>query len=285
MTAEIGAVGRVVGAVIAARRYRHVDPALVLRLATEELARARSESEAVKRVKRRLHQAVTAYRPGRRSSVRELARIEAAWTGSLADAAFRDACRSALSGHASTRERLPYLDQLYPAIWARADGAPSSVLDLGCGLHPLSLPWMGLAPDAAYHAIDVDAAQLATVDRFLALVGQPHGVHPRDLAAGAPSLPSAELALVLKLVPLLDRQDPRAATRLLRGLDVRRAVVSFPVRSLGGRARGMERTYRTRFETLVADMGARCTGVAEASVPNELVFVVSLSRPEDATDG
>ncbi|MGH2357528.1 MAG: 16S rRNA methyltransferase, partial [Candidatus Limnocylindria bacterium] len=82
--------------------------------------------------------------------------------------------------------------------------------------------------------------------------------------------------LLLKLVPTLDRQEPNAAARLLAALRVRHAVVSFPRRSLGGRAKGMERTYRSRLEALAAEVGAR--GVAEASVPSELVFLLELAR-------
>ncbi len=68
---------------------------------------------------------------------------------------------------------------------------------------------------------------------------------------------------------------PDAAARLLRAVRVRHAVVSFPARSLGGRGKGMERTYRERLDRLVVDAG-RVEAVAEASVPNELVFVLTL---------
>ena len=56
---------------------------------------------------------------------------------------------------------------------------------------------------------------------------------------------------------------------------MRHAVVSFPKHSLGGHAKGMERTYRKRLDRLVADAG-RVSAVAEASVPTELVFVLTL---------
>ena len=49
-------------------RYRAVDPALVARIAHEELPKARNVDDAVKRVKRRLHQAVGAFRSGRVAS-------------------------------------------------------------------------------------------------------------------------------------------------------------------------------------------------------------------------
>lgn len=262
MTAEI------VERVLRSSRYRDVDLALLHRLAGEELSRARSADDAVKRVKRRLHQAVGAFRGQARSSG-----ITGAWSGDRTEPAFRAACADALRGHASTRERVPHLNVFYAGIWA-VSGVPSSVLDLGCGLGPLALPWMVLPDDATYVASDVDRRPLATVATFLELVGQPHRVEVRDLVAEPPTEP-ADVALLLKLVTTLDRQDPPAATRLLRGLDVRHAVVSFPLRSLGGRRTGMERSYRARLDRLVADVG-RVREVTEASVANELVFVLSL---------
>ena len=262
MTAEI------VERVLRSSRYRDVDPTLLARLAAEELPRARNADDAVKRVKRRLHQAVGAFRGASRASA-----IASAWNGDLAEPAFRAACADALRAHASTRERLRHVEAFYAGIWART-GAPARILDLGCGLGPLGLPWMGLAPDTIYIASDVDRRPLATVAEFLELVGQPHRVDVRDVVADPPT-DAADVALLLKLVTTLDRQDPEAATRLLRHLRVRHAVVSFPARSLGGRNKGMERTYRDRLERLVADVG-RVRSVSEASVPNELVFVVTL---------
>jgi 16S rRNA (guanine(1405)-N(7))-methyltransferase len=64
-------------------------------------------------------------------------------------------------------------------------------------------------------------------------------------------------------------------TRLVGAIRARHAVVSFPRRTLGGRDRGMEATYRARLDRLVTE-AERVTECVEASVPNELVFVLTL---------
>jgi 16S rRNA (guanine(1405)-N(7))-methyltransferase len=262
--------GPIVERVLRSSRYRDVDRGLLNRLAAEELPKARNADDAVKRVKRRLHQAVGAYRGA--AATDPLAAVRAAWTGDLADETFRAACVELMRGHASTAERLPHLERFYAAIWGTT-GPPGAVLDIGCGLGPLALPWMGLDRDATYHAVDVDRRALEVAGDFLALVGQPHATHTTDLVADGPPPDRADVAVLLKLVPLLDRQDSRAAARVLRALDVKHAVVSFPARSLGGR-RGMSATYRHRLDDLVAEL--EITDVREASVPNELVFVLTL---------
>ena len=264
MTAEI------VARVLQSSRYRDVDPALLTRLASEELLRARNSEDAVKRVKRRLHQAVGAFRAELPADA--LGPTRAAWNGDMADPSFRAACVDVLRTHASTRERLPHLDAMYSGIWQRT-GVPGRLLDIGCGLNPVALPWMGIG-DASYQATDVDGRPLETVRGFLELVGQPGEVGAADAVVDPPT-EEADVALMLKLVTTLDRQDSGAASRLLRALRVRHAVVTFPAVTLGGRGRGMEPTYRERLEQLVKDC-PRVNGVAEASVPNELVFVLTL---------
>lgn len=257
MTAEI------VDRVRRSSRYRDVDGTLVARLAAEELPKARNLDDAVKRVKRRLHQAVGAFRSGR-------AATSVVWPADD-PVALREACLTAMRGHASTRERLPHLDAFYAGVW-EVTGLPGHLLDLGCGLNPLALPWMGIG-GAAYHAIDVDAAALGVAGGFLEAVGQPHVAEVRDLVVDVPEAP-ADVALLLKLVTTLDRQDGDAADRLLRRLRAGRAVVSFAARSLGGRG-SHERTYRARLDRLVHESG-RVRDVTEASVPGELVFVLEL---------
>lgn len=259
MTAEI------VERVRRSSRYRSVDPALVTRLVSEELPKSRNADDAVKRVKRRLHQAVGAFRSGRVATA-------AAWPTD--SEGLREAGLAAMRGHASTRERLSHLDRFYPTIWNET-GVPRRLLDLGCGLNPLALPWMGIG-DATYHATDVDAGTLGMARGFLEAVGQPHVAQARDLVADVPTEP-ADVALLLKLVTTLDRQDAEAATRLLRGLRVGHAVVSFAARSLGGRGIH-ERTNRARLERLVEEAG-RVRRVSEASLPGELVFILQLGAP------
>lgn len=265
----------VVERVLRSRRYHDVDRALVTRLAKEEVARARNADDAVKRVKRRLHQAVGAFRGA--PATDPLAGIRAAWRGDLTDPEFLAACAEVLATHASTRERLGDLPGFFAPIWA-ATGRPDRLLDVGCGLGPLALPWMDLPRTTTYHAVDPDRRPLETVRAFLELVGQPHVVDARDAVADPPDEP-ADVALLLKLVTTLDRQDPSAAARLLERLQVRHAVVSFTRRSLGGRGRNLERTYRDRLDRLREEAG-RIVDVAEASVPSELVFVLELA-PRD----
>jgi 16S rRNA (guanine(1405)-N(7))-methyltransferase len=62
-----------------------------------------------------------------------------------------------------------------------------------------------------------------------------------------------------------------AGARLLDTLAARFVLVSFPVRSLGGREKGMAATYEARFATLVAGRG---WSVRRYRFATELAFLV-----------
>jgi 16S rRNA (guanine(1405)-N(7))-methyltransferase len=60
--------------------------------------------------------------------------------------------------------------------------------------------------------------------------------------------------------------------RILEGLNARHILVTYPLRSLGGRRKGMEETYRSQFNELVA---GRDWSVQEFSFPNEVAYLVT----------
>src|SRR3989344_7475137 len=58
-----------------------------------------------------------------------------------------------LRSHASTKERWVIYPELYSRLFV-ITGKPASILDLGCGLHPLSIHFMKLQK-LHYHAVDI----------------------------------------------------------------------------------------------------------------------------------
>jgi len=254
-------VDELVAAVRSGRKYRAVDRGLVERLAAEELRKPTGAAEKVRAVRGRLHQAVCAYRVGEPRYERWLAALRRAERD---PAARRAACLEAMRGHASTRERLPILERFYGAVMPAGAG---SVVDLGCGLNPLAIPWMGLAEGARYRAYDVDGDLVAFLNAALPLLGVDGRAEARDLARDPAGVePGADVALLLKLLPCLEQAGPDAGERLVAAVGARRKVVSFPTRSLCVARNGMGRTYQARF-------GDRLGGRA-IELPGELVYVI-----------
>ena len=258
---------QIVAAVRSSRKYRTLCAETVRRLAEGELQQAANSKQAIKATKRRLHQVYGAFE--RDIDYTDLyGQMEDAYR-SGSPPRIKDACQQAMALHSSTRERLPLLDHFYPALW-QVTGQPHSILDVGCGLNPLALPWMAALDLARYIALDIDAARVEFLERFLALAGLPPLARCQDLLVGPPD-DQADVALLLKMSPSLERQRAGATQALVDQLNAPWVVVSYAVRSLAGRGKGMLEHYGQQFRQWA---GQRDWLVQELAFDTELVFVL-----------
>jgi 16S rRNA (guanine(1405)-N(7))-methyltransferase len=299
VTPETDPIEQIVAGVRRGKKYRAVCEETVRRIAAELWAQHGAEQwakvggagqggkralraikPAIKATRARLHQVYAAYE----SPVdyeRATRDLESAYARGESEP-IRLACRRLLALHASTRERLPILDRFYDELWAHT-GVPGVVLDLACGLNPLSVPWMGLRATAVYHGYDIDAARVAFLGRVLPLAGLEAHAHLQDVVC-APPLEAGDVALLMKSSACLERQQPGATLVLLDALRVGYVVVTFPVQSLGQREKGMAAHYERTFRVWLADRPWHVTRLRFAS---ELVFIVDKAgtRTEGARRG
>ncbi len=242
-------LAELVEAILGSPKYRGVNRGVVERIGAQELVRQRKLKEAVKATKNKLHQVGGAYLEHRPDLRRWLEALQEAARAGGADA-LRGACRSIMAHHASTRERLPILDRFYAETLS--DLPPiRSVLDVACGLNPLAAPWMPLAEGAEYLACDIYENVLEFLDKALAVMGVRGSARPCDLSQSCPA-DRVDVALVLKTIPCLEQLDKSAGSRLLDGINADHILVSFPVRSLCGRTKGMAANYESRFRALAS---------------------------------
>ncbi|GLW05871.1 16S rRNA methyltransferase [Microtetraspora sp. NBRC 13810] len=261
------AIQTVAAALTKSKRYATVAPDVVHRLAERALVSAGGNvTEGVKRTKRSLHEIYGAYLPGSAAQYGGMLRQLRAALDQGEDAV-TEALRSAMSAHASSRERLPYLTEFYAQ--ALAGVTPETVSDLACGLNPLAVRWMGLPAGCTYLASDIDARQMEFLDEALDLLGVPHRTRLHDLVDGPGE--SAEVTLLLKTVPCMERQQSGAGWALLEKVRSPTLIVTFPTKSLGQRSKGMFQTYSTAFEEYAAD---RTWRYERFEIPNELVYVI-----------
>lgn len=275
-------IAELIASVRASAKYQAVSEDLIRAVGRRELAARGSLKEAIKATKNKLHQVAGAFfdarpdyagwldllRAGAGSSAAQLGPDSSKLQAQSSE--LQAACLAIMRHHASTRERLPILEQFYGRLFAAMPPA-RSVLDVACGLNPLARPWMPLAADATYYACDLYADMAAFLNGFFQLAGVRGQALQCDLLGGPPRL-SVDVALVLKALPPLDQLGKHAGRDLLRALDARRIVVSFPARSLGGRAKGMTAHYDERFRGLAAAEG---WPIERFEFDGELAFVVT----------
>ena len=227
-TARDPRVLRIVQRVLGSPKYRAIQPEMVERIAIAVARTTPKEAEAVKLVKRQLHQAYGAFLVGKPTPAvdRAIARVGGAPNG------IKEAFAEAMRAHASTAERLPYIEPYADMLqgWCRT---PGSVIDLGCGLGPLMLPWLSIPPSATYWCCDIDVELVAALNRIAPVLRVHFQAEAVDLVADRRER-TAELGLALKLITTLEAQRRGAATDVLRRLHVDHLVISVPAASLGG---------------------------------------------------
>ncbi len=225
-------------------KYKCVSAKLVRSIGARELAKGLSWKAAVKATKSKLHQTAGAYQERRIDYDLALQRLLSAespqeWSGT---------CRELMRLHASTRERLPILDDFYRTILAGVSPL-RRVLDIGCGLNPLASSWMPLSEDVTYIAYDIYSDMVSFLQEYMKLGGLNGRAEVRDVIHNPPG-ETADLALLLKMLPCLEQIEKGASNRLLETIQARYLLISYPVSSLGGRRKGMIASYDKQFEAL-----------------------------------
>lgn len=263
------ALNALIANVLSSAKYRAVNPELVRMIGEQELRKRRNHKEAVKATKNKLHQTVGAYWQDKPAYAEWLAALRAA-AGEPEQ--LRATCQTIMGHHASTHERLPLLPDFYTTIFA--DLPPvHTILDLACGLNPLTIPWMPLAPSVTYHACDVGQDQIQFLQQALPLLGVQGQAALCNLLEATPTA-QADVVLLLKTLPCLEQVDATIGTRLLANIAAPVFIISFPGQSLGGRHKGMTTTYPTHLQQLLQ---ASTWQVTEFTFATELVFRLTKS--------
>ncbi len=216
-------------------KYRDVCPDAIRRIHADCARRYKKAKDAERATRERLHGITGAF---------------------LSESDYRRALDLAAAGewqallglHASTRERLPLdrMDALYDRIFEICDH-PETLLDLACGLNPVYLA-------ARYTGLHIAAADIS--GQCLRIIGACNAAETFwcDLICeGGMPAGRYDLALLFKILPLLERERVGAAMDVMRRCDARYLAVSYPTRTLGGRNVGMEQHYSEWMETHVPE--------------------------------
>ena len=239
-------LSHLVTAVKNSSKFKNVHTGLISRIGAEEIKKERRLKEAVKATKKKLHQIGSAYQQPKNDYK--------GWLSSLQESVrdqdqLKAACLQIMEYNTSTRERLPIVVDFYSEIFSHLPPV-SSVLDVACGLNPLALPWMQLEENATYTAVDIFSDMVNFIESYLRLMPVQGKAILCDVITELPS-ERYDLAIMLKAVPCLEQLDKAAGRMILEDLNAKHILISYPVHSLGGKAKGMLENYQQRFAEMV----------------------------------
>jgi 16S rRNA (guanine(1405)-N(7))-methyltransferase len=260
-------VGQMVERLSAAPKYRDIHIDTITDIVGHELPYAASDADLERRARLKLHRVMAGYLLSAQTS-RLLRGLDEAVAGG--PETLRGWCTAALSCHASTAERLPDLDRLYPAILGLT-GPARSIADLACTLNPFTIPWLRATTTAAYTGYDLNLAYVELGTRFLELADPGSVVRHQDVLVRSEQV-HGDVTLLLKTYHCMENRRPGAALRLVEELSSACVVVSFPTRTMSGRAAHFARAHIARLTELAERRGWELRTASLAA--EEMVAVV-----------
>lgn len=255
----------IVRAVQSSPKYAMIDERFVRRITAFESTRRKSRKEVIKETKRTLHQVSGAFFSG----TPRYAEWELELRQATDEPTTQAVLRRLLDRSPATRERMQEMEAIYEWLFSQI-GPVTTVQDIGCGLNPLAIPWMPFARSVRYEAYDLYTDLAGFLNRFFHVIGQNGAAYACDVTSDTPNAP-ADLALLMKLLPLIDHVPDGNALAFLKRIPARWLAVTFPLSSLGGKEKGMAKHYTDRMNTLVY---GQAWEVKHQVFTSELVFVV-----------
>jgi len=213
------------------RKYRDLDipRATLLDILTHESQRSNSRKELEDKFRKSLHNIIAPYLEDINYPVETVA-LKNLHDQNPSEADLKSWCKKRMSLHASSRERLPYLDTFYQTITA-AIGTPNTILDLACALDPLGLPWISLSQSTRFLAYDIHKPRLLFLQTFFnSFYPNASAIH-QDILTDIPTQ-SADCAFFFKEAHRLEKRQPGATIQLLQQLNVDVIVLTLPATDL-----------------------------------------------------
>ncbi|MEA3431029.1 MAG: hypothetical protein U9R08_07180 [Nanoarchaeota archaeon] len=181
----------------------------------------------------------------------------------------RESVVKILQLHLSTKERISYMEELYDKIFS-VTGKPKSVLDLGAGLNPLTYPWMNI--NSKYYAVEFNKGDVDFINRFFKIEKIKGEAVKFDLLIEYSEIKKykVDICFLFKVLDSLERVQRYISYEIMRAVDAKFIVVSFPLRTVTGRT--MRQEQRNWFEKLLERLDFK---YETFSFKNEIFYVCS----------
>ena len=250
------------------RKYRdlNIPKETVVDLISREAESGLDEKTLMKKVRKKMHNIIAPYL-GDPNYSQAIGWLEAAYRSGDTDD-IKQTCTRILKQHASTRERVPYLMNFYKQLFSVC-GKPNTIIDLACGLNPISLPWMDLSAQTKYYAYDIHAPRVKFINQFLILAGKQPLAEVRDILVNPPDI-KADVAFFFKEAHRLEQRRKGANCELWQTLKVETLLVSLPISSLSGQ-HDLSKQMRRLVENAIQGLS---WSIQEIKIGNELVFCI-----------
>ena len=251
------------------KRYSSVYQPLLERVCKEESAKYKKDKEIIKAVKNRLHIVFGAfYNDNCLKSAEDLINNN--------DNIILMS-EKLMMLNTSSYERISFIKELYKFIFDTVDDQNiNSILDIGCGFNPFSLPFMfEVMPELnikSYYALDIDVNLAKLINKYFDLLELPQYACCIDIISETPCQ-TADIAFLFKIIPTIENCKKGRGFEILNNLNAKYIAASFPTKTLCGKNKGMAENYSTMFEKSLDYDKYKIIG--KNVFVNELVYVLT----------
>ena len=182
-----------------------------------------------------------------------------------------------LETHLSTKERVPHYKKIYQKIWEFTK-KPKIILDLGCGLNPLSFPWMNLNR-VDYLAVELNKKDCEFLNRYFKII-KDSGLHGNAKAIDLTneikkieSLPKSDVCFMLKILDTIEegQKGHKRSEELIKKAPCRFIVASFPTATISQKEMPGSKNKRAWLEKLCERLKF---DFKKFEVSNELFYII-----------
>ncbi|MFA5303387.1 MAG: hypothetical protein WC393_02520 [Candidatus Nanoarchaeia archaeon] len=124
--------------------------------------------------------------------------------------------------------RFIVLKDLYEKIF-KITGKPKVLVDLACGLNPLTLPWMNLESNCNYYCYDLEQNLIDFLNEYFKTIKKGYKAFLCDALTNPPKIKS-DIVLLFKSSTCFEWQSPKSTAELLEKLNTDYLVLSVMLR-------------------------------------------------------
>lgn len=255
---------RIYNEVISSKKYKNITEDLIKRLIEREINKPYTQKELVKSVKRKLHQVGNAFK----TNISYQYFIEKLNNANNEDE-IRNMCFEIMDYQSSTKERKVIINNFYDTIFVDIDKI-NSIMDLGCGLNPISIMWVNNYKDIDYYAFDIYSDMMDFLSFYFRTVNINGRCYTWDIISNIPDN-NVDAVFLFKILPCIEQLEKGFSIKLLEQLNSKYMFISFPTKTIGGKNKDMANYYTKWFFNLISDKDWKTDSF---NFINEIVFRV-----------
>jgi len=255
------------------KKYSSIYQPFLERVCNEESVKYKKNKEIIKAVKNRLHTVYGAFFFD--NSVKLADDLINNINNNNDEEIFLDSMSEKLMNlNTSSRERLSFIKELYKFIYDNiAHKNINTILDIGCGFNPFSLPFIceSFKNIKSYYAFDIDVNLAKIINKYFDLFNFPQYAGCIDIISETPAQ-KADIAFLFKIIPTVENCKKGRGFEIINNLDAKYIIVSFPTKTLCGKNIGMAKNYAASFEENLDC--EKFAVIGKEIFANELVYVL-----------